>query len=99
MSAPEKKEEIPFQMPSKKVLTEVQTVFQSVPNRPRKASATPLRVFSTVEKVLLMNSHTPEKICFTPSQAPCQSPVNTPTKTDSRPESMFSTTDRVLEIS
>lgn len=54
LTAPEKKDEMPFQMPSKKVLIEVQTVFQSVPNRPRKASATPLRVFSTLVKVLLI---------------------------------------------
>lgn len=47
----EKKPEIPFQMPSNVVLIPVQTVFQSVPNRPRKASAAPFSVLRMLVKV------------------------------------------------
>ena len=74
-SMPVKNDAMPFQMFSKVVLMPFHTSFHEVPNKPRKASTTPLIVF----RILLMYSfspfHTLSNIPFTAFQHPCQLPA------------------------
>ena len=83
---------------SKVVLMLFHTSSHEVPNKPRKASATPLIVF----RILLIYSfspfHTLSNIPFTASQAPDQSPVNNDTNKSNTPVITFSVVSMTFAI-
>ena len=95
---PVKNDTMPFQMFSKVVLMLFHTSSHEVPNKPRKASATPL----IVSRILLIYSfspfHTLSNIPFTASQHPCQSPVNNDTKKSNTPVITFSVVSMIFAI-
>ena len=97
-SIPVKNDTMPFQMFSKVVLMLFHTSSHEVPNKPRKASATPLIVF----RILLIYSfspfHTLSNIPFTASQAPDQSPVNNDTNKSNTPVITFSVVSIMFAI-
>ena len=95
---PEKKETMPFQIPSKKVLIFVQTSLQLVPNQPRNTSTMPWMMPTAAERTPLIPSHTPEKIVWMPVHICDQFPVNSPINTSKMPVITFSTVESTTAI-
>ena len=94
---PERNDEMPFQMPSKKDFALVQTAFQLVPNQPRNTSKIPRMISSADDNTPFTPSHTPEKIVLMPSHICDQFPVNSPINTSRMPVSASKTADRTAE--
>ena len=81
----EKKDTIPFQIFEKKVVTDVHSASQLVPNHPRNTSAIPFSILRAAVRIPVTPFQMPENISLMPFHICDQFPVNSPINTSRMP--------------